>query len=268
MLGISPRPRIPQMTSGLNRPSGRTAIFWLEIFYLVGLGVLAAAYLTDWIDPRHQIGSVPTPVVWFGALGAVLISLTGVFDHPYDWDNGFLLWHIARPLVGAAVAVVAVLIVVAGILAVGSDPSPASSATNTTDIFYYLVAFVVGFREETFRLLVKRLADVVLTPGAAPGTPTAPGIATPPGTATASPPIITAVAPRSGNAGDVVTITGSGLTDTHTVRFGTAAGQGIEIASDASLTATVPPGQPGTEVVVAVSTPGGETAGPTFTYLP
>jgi len=257
---------MPHIAGSAKRPSGRTAIFWLSTLYLVALGVLAAAYVAEWIDPRHQIGALPTPVLWFGALGAVLLSLTGVFDHPYDWDDGYLLWHIARPLVGAAVAVVAVLIVIAGILAVGSNPNPASSATRTTDIFYYLVAFLVGYREDTFRLLVKRLGDVVLAPGDTPPTaPAAPAMAP---AARASTPTISGVNPPSGSADDVVTITGSGLADTSGVRFGTNTATGIEVASDASLTAIVPPGEPGSEVAVVISTPGGSVSGPTFRYLP
>jgi hypothetical protein len=226
-------------------------IFWLETVYLIGLGVLGAAYVVDWIDPRSEIGALPTPVLWFGALGAVLLSLSGVFDHPYDWDDGYLLWHIARPLVGAAVAVVAVLIVIAGILAVGTTPDPApSTVAKTTDIFYYLVAFLVGYREESFRLMVKRLGDVVLQPAD-----------------TVSAPTITEVAPRTGGAGDTVTITGTGLAQTRVVKFGTEPARRIEKASDVSLTAIVPPGQAGSEVVVAVSTPGGSASAPMpFTY--
>jgi hypothetical protein len=78
----------------LKRLTGRTAIFWLEIVYLLGLGLLAAAYLEGWFEPREHIGSLPTPVIWFGALGAVMLSLTGIFDHPYDWDDKFALWHV------------------------------------------------------------------------------------------------------------------------------------------------------------------------------
>ena len=186
----SAAPRLPAgqsttLTNGADRGtimnmnrlkiSGRTIVFLLSTVYLIGLGVLAVAYVEEWITPRHEIGSLPTPVLWFGALGAVLLSLTGVFDHRGDWDNGFLPWHISRPLVGAAVAVIAVLIVIAGILATGTQPGaeatgtePAAGATtaNTTkNIFYFLVAFIVGYREETFRLLIKRLADVILIPG-------------------------------------------------------------------------------------------------------
>src|SRR5205814_7605200 len=99
-------------------------------------------------------GPLPVGVAWFGALGAVLISLTGVFEHEHDWDASYWPWHVARPLVGVAVGVVSVLIMQAGILAVGSTPTKTDVPKN---LLYYLVAFLVGYREETFRELIKRL---------------------------------------------------------------------------------------------------------------
>jgi hypothetical protein len=245
------------------------------MLYLVGLGFLAGAYLGGWIDPRSEIGALPTPVLWFGALGAVLLSLTGVFDHPYDWDNGYLLWHIARPFVGAAVAIVAVLMFIAGILAAGSNPDPASGPNRTSDIFYYLVAFLVGYREETFRSLIKRLADVVLMPATTTTTTTtanATGTAGATTTSTTStaggptgPPKLTAVVPTGGVAGDEVVIQGSGLAAARAVTFGAVPATAIKILSDGSLTAIVPEGASG-EVVVAVTTSQGAASGPTFTY--
>src|SRR5262249_49769675 len=136
--------------------------------------------------------------------GAVLISLTGVFAHKNDWDKELWPWHISRPLIGIALGVVSVLILQAGILAVGSSPNTQSESNNTkptntstppasagsqapnpdsqpantgsqpgntgaqpannnqpvnsnstngkpSNLLYYLIAFLVGYREETFR---------------------------------------------------------------------------------------------------------------------
>jgi hypothetical protein len=88
-------------------------------------------------------------------LGAVLISLTGIFEHEHDWDEGLWPWHLARPLIGMGLAVVSVLILQAGILAVGATPQP--QPTIPKNLLYYLVAFSVGYREQTFRELIKRL---------------------------------------------------------------------------------------------------------------
>jgi hypothetical protein len=64
---------------------------------------------------------MPLAVVWFGSLGAVLISLTGIVDHSHNWDDSYDLWHLSRPLVGASLAIVSVLILQAGVLAIGFD---------------------------------------------------------------------------------------------------------------------------------------------------
>jgi hypothetical protein len=89
---------------------GRIAIFVVETIYLLLLGVLGWLVVTERIHPTTEIGTLPTAVLWFGALGAVLLSLSGIFEHMHDWDNRYIPWHLARPLVGAAVAVIAVLI--------------------------------------------------------------------------------------------------------------------------------------------------------------
>jgi uncharacterized membrane protein len=163
---------------------GRIAICVVETIYLLLLGVLGWLVVTERIHPTTEIGTLPTAVLWFGALGAVLLSLSGIFEHMHDWDNRYIPWHLARPLVGAAVAVIAVLILQAGILAVGSEPN-ASGSTTPKNLLYFLVAFLVGYREDTFRDLVKRLTDVILAPG---------------GGAVAVAPVISGVTPGAGLA--------------------------------------------------------------------
>jgi hypothetical protein len=143
----------------------REGVFWLEMGYLALLGISAWLFLTkgfpSWFDPPTALGPMPVGVPWYGALGGVVISLTGVFEHRYDWDVRYSAWHAARPFIGAAVAVVAVLVLQAGILAAGVDPEAEKSGTK--DLFYYVVAFLVGYREESFRGIIKRVGDVILT---------------------------------------------------------------------------------------------------------
>jgi hypothetical protein len=45
-----------------------------------------------------------------------------------------------------------------------------------TNLLYYLVAFLVGYREETFRELIKRLVDIILSPGNGAGAPAKTGV--------------------------------------------------------------------------------------------
>lgn len=272
----------------------RTVIFWLQIAYLLGLFSIGYVYL---IVPGHlgipdSLGLIPVGVPWFGALGAVLISLTGVFQHAHDWDESYMFWHWSRPVVGAAIAVVAVLMLQAGILSVSgsTQPQPPSSAASSTGtpsstpplgtstaapaatptmpslpassqpqqtrqqpILFYVIAFLVAYREETFRELIKRAADVILTP------------ATPP-----VPPSATAMAPQEGplGGGTQATITGNGLMGTRAVMFGTTSAF-FRIESDTQVTVTSPPGPAGpppVRVPVVVSGKGGNSTAGQFTY--
>jgi hypothetical protein len=227
------------------------AIFSLQILYLTLLATLAIIFFTnrDLIDLPSSLGPVPVPVPWFGALGAVLISLVGVTQHRHDWDPGYRFWHWARPLLGASFGAISVLIFEAGILAVGTAPS-ASTGNIPKDLLYYLIAFLVGYREETFRELVKRLTDIVFSPGQSGGTV-----------------VVNSMAPQVGSAagGTTVTLLGNGFDNTDNVRYGSAQAQ-FHIDGDGQLTVTSPPGLAGSTVNVAVATKSASVIAGAFTY--
>jgi hypothetical protein len=235
-------------------PGSQTFIFWLEMVYG---GVLAgSAYLyfnhRQLIPFGDTLGSIPLAVPWFGALGGVVISMAGVAEHQYDWNPRYRFWHWSRPLVGAALGVVSVLILQAGILAVGSSPA-GNVGSVPKNLLYYLAAFLVGYREETFRELIKRLTDVLLG-----------STSTPP-----PPPTITAVTPDHGalGGGDDVDITGSGFVDVQSVTFGQRASTRIEPIAPSHIRATVPAGATPAEVVVTVRTKTGSASEMLFTYV-
>jgi len=206
------------------------------MLYLFALGVLAVLYFTGEIDPRDRIGTIPTPVPWFGALGAVLVSLTGVFEHYADWLPSYRFWHWARPFIGAAVAVVAVLIFQAGVLAVGEDLEP--EAGTTKDILYYVIAFFVGYKEAAFREMMARVGEVLLRPG--DNAPVA--VAT-----------ITGVDPPNAPAagGTSLTIRGTALSNTKAVSFD-GAEVAIEAVADRYIKVTSPAATPGSVVITVV----------------
>jgi hypothetical protein len=231
-----------------NWTLSRSNIFVVQIFWLLALAGGAVVYfLGSWPHQLVLLGSIPIGVVWFGALGAVLISLTGIVEHAGDWDPGFNLWHLSRPLVGAALAVVGVLIIQAGIIASGTPPSAATPGVPK-NLLYYLVAFLVGYREETFRELIKRLVDLIFSPSTTPPKPA-----------------ITSLSPATGPAGGggTVKILGSGLLGTVAVSFGSVAAT-FQVDSDSQISATLPPGAAGV-VSVTVKTKGG-SASASFTY--
>ncbi|NYG05780.1 hypothetical protein BJ986_000267 [Phycicoccus badiiscoriae] len=120
---------------------------------------------------------VPLWVPWAGALGGATISLVGIVKHAHDWDPDYYLWHIARPLLGGVCGTIGVLIVVLLIKSVTASPAtpPSGGSAAAVPVAYdgpgiailAVIAFVIGFREETFRHLIERVADVILGPGSA-----------------------------------------------------------------------------------------------------
>jgi hypothetical protein len=229
----------------------RSTIFLVQIAWLIGLGALAVIYfLQQWPSKLISLGPIPIGVVWFGALGAVLISLTGVVEHADDWDEKLYLWHLSRPLMGAALGVVGVLILQAGVLAAGTQPTVGIPGTPK-NLLYFLVAFLVGYREETFRELIKRLVDLIFAPGPAP----------PPK------PTIASLNPNTGPVlgGGSVKILGSGFVGTLAVTFGSASAK-FNVDSDGQISADLPSSAAPGPVTVTVKTKGG-SATASFTYV-
>ena len=152
-------------------------LFPLALTYLLALNAVALLYafhyqpvviggltipaLRDLLPP--SVAGVPISIPWFGALGAVLIGLYGIFDHSHrDWERGLNAWHAARPFTGAALGTVGFILFSSVIRATGLTPQPTEGVGK---LVYFAVAFVVGFREETFRQMIKRVADLIVGPG-------------------------------------------------------------------------------------------------------
>jgi len=55
------------------------ALVYLSLIFALGLLFFLKRQLLFFLP--NSFGPVPVGVPWFGALGAVLISLTGVFEH-------------------------------------------------------------------------------------------------------------------------------------------------------------------------------------------
>jgi hypothetical protein len=227
----------------------RPIIFLVQILWLIALGIAAAVYFLGFWPPQLvNLGPIPIGVVWFGAVGAVLISLTGIVEHANDWNPGFNLWHLSRPLVGAALAVVGVLIIQAGVLASGTPPT-SSTPGVPKNLLYFLVAFLVGYREETFRELIKRLVDLIFSPASPPAKPT-----------------ITSLSPATGPVagGGTVKILGSGFVGTLAISFGSANAT-FKVDSDGQISADLPAASAAGAVNVLVKTKNGSATAP-FTY--
>jgi hypothetical protein len=160
--------------------------FWLGMIYIGLLLLMAVVYnLTKEPNAGTTVvgGVLPLAVPWFGALGAVTISLEGVFLWNSQWDRTYNYWHIGRPLFGAVLGIVAFFLFVVIVSASGSSPKFLEGQPGAAKdyIIFYVVAFLVGYREETFRELIKRATDLILKAGPLP--PPAPTITFKVGTA-------------------------------------------------------------------------------------
>lgn len=107
-------------------------------------------------------GPVPGSVPWWGTVGGVTISLTGIFQNAKLWDRSYQSWHVARPFLGGIVGSVGFLIFLVVIRATGTIPNVSSTISKAA---FDLVALLVGYREDVFRELLKRSTDVLLAPG-------------------------------------------------------------------------------------------------------
>lgn len=161
-----------------GRPLEASFFLWLELIYVAILITTVIVYNDPEYGFQQKIpplvaGLVPIGVPWFGAMGAVIVGLEGVFKHSGDWDARYNNWHVARPLFGAVLAIIAYFLFVLIMNAANSPPPflldgaerDAQTSGPLDFVAYFVVGFLVGYREETFRELVKRATDLILQPG-------------------------------------------------------------------------------------------------------
>lgn len=134
--------------------------FWIAIGYL---GLLVGIFLLYQVSPNaleplpDAFGPLPLGVPWFGALGGALVSLSGVFEYNRRWDPRFDYWHYSRPLVAGVIGSVGALLFYVVVQTANSG-----QAHDLNLLVFDSVAFLVGYREQTFRLLIKRVTDLLL----------------------------------------------------------------------------------------------------------
>ncbi|MCI0582317.1 MAG: IPT/TIG domain-containing protein [Chloroflexi bacterium] len=209
-------------------------VIWILVIAWLGWMVATNQPVFGYLIPG-ELKIIPTAVPWYGALGGALISLVGIHEHRYDWDRRYWTWYLARPLVGAFVAVVAVLIFQSGVLAIGVNPDQAATS-GPKDLFYYVIAFATGYREDAFRNLLRKVVDILFTSKDSIVTPT-----------------ISEVDPSEGPVGTAVAIRGSGFKGVQVVRFGTVDVEEHK-PTDSTIQTMIPAGLEPGEVDVTVAT--------------
>jgi hypothetical protein len=137
-------------------------IFGLAVTYLVLLMALFIVYATSSSfrsDIPEHFGQLPVGVAWFGATGAVIASLYGIFVHNQAWDKSYNYWHYCRPLFGAITGSIGALIYLV-LLNLGS-----TTAIKVDNPTFYVVAFVLGFADKAFMQMLQNVTNVIIKPG-------------------------------------------------------------------------------------------------------
>jgi hypothetical protein len=139
------------------------------------LVILAALLTLLWLRGRsgnvvHDLGDplagfLPLIVPWAGALGGVTKSLFGVARYTADWDPKWNLWHALRPILGAASGVVAFLIVAVVLKTANGAEVEAIVISPESLALFFVIAFVVGFKDKYFLELLSKVAGVLFSNG-------------------------------------------------------------------------------------------------------
>lgn len=204
--------------------SGRVKIFVYDIVVLIVLVVVAAVYLAQggFTGPLHG-QSLSIEAAWFGALGGLMISLKGIYDHrdgATGWDPGFDLWHIGRPFSGAVAGLVTVILL--NVVAGSADKPPNPQVV-------YAAAFIFGTQERRFFGFLFEAARLIVQ---VPDDGTSSGLK------------LTGVQPAEAATGAVVVVKGQGIAADATVKLGATALDKLTIAADGSYAAGLVPPRP------------------------
>lgn len=226
----------------------RTAIFIYDLCVALVLAVLAVAELKC---PAFQglippVARVPVYCAWFGALGGVIISLKGVYDHgasrpPGQWEDSYNLWHLGRPVSGAAAGGLTYLL----LLVVNQNGPTAPVA--------YAAAFILGTQERRFFNFLSEVGRLIVQV---------------PGEGKTGEFELTGIHPAQGAAGDPVILRGRGFAANLEVTIGGNPLGHIVVSPDGSAAAGVLPAHAAGAVDVSAANPNDGTATLTgaFTY--
>lgn len=159
-----PPPEPPKATPSPKPPLGNMPwiILALAVVYLAALIALFVTYvMVAWLRSHLPVtlGQLPIGAVWFGATGAVMSSLYGIFLHNQEWKTSYNYWHYCRPLFGAVTGSIGALIYLV-LLHLGS-----TSSVKVDPLTFYVVAFVLGFADKSFMQLLQNVTAVIVKPG-------------------------------------------------------------------------------------------------------
>ncbi len=224
----------------------RRGIFIYDLAVIAVLAVLAVLYLRyigtapasedGWwlLLMRHY--QLPIKCLWFGALGGVVISLKGIYDHPVGaangWSDAFDLWHFGRPVSGAVTGLLTYIL----LRAVNPSSEPAAAVL-------YAAAFILGTQEARFFNFLYEVGRLIVQVPQREST----GLK------------VTDIQPAQGKAGDVLVVRGQGFATGCVVKLKDAPLTALSIASDGAAVAGIIPAGASGPVDLVVANPDGAT---------
>lgn len=174
--------------------------------------------------------------MWFGALGGIVISLKGVYDHCCDhgeWDRCFDLWHYGRPISGALTGLITLVL----LLAINPKGTPSEPVV-------YAIAFIFGTQERRFFNFLSEVAALVVRVPNEDQQAGLKGID---------------IQPSEGKEGAVVLITGRGFAQGASVTIGSNKLGNVVVSKDGTtIVGIVPAGAAGTAVDVTIANASGD----------
>lgn len=140
--------------SRLQRWLTITALAWFLLLGVVGGGLKAAE-----VQPWGQVllGLAYWRYLLMGALGGVTIVVWGLIKHTVDldFDPDYARYYYFKPILGAVMGLVAVLVILAGFVAVQG------TVTVSSPLPLYIVAFLAGFSERFFIRIIDRVTTAL-----------------------------------------------------------------------------------------------------------
>ena len=206
----------------------------IVVFLLLLAGLIYVKYPSYFpFDPLEV--KISVHAMWFGALGGIVISLKGVYDHSCahgDWDDAYDYWHFGRPISGALTGLITLVLLLA------------INPKEPNQPIVYAIAFIFGTQESRFfNFLFEVAALVVRVPNDEKNTELK-GID---------------IQPSEGKDGAIVLITGHGFAKGATVTLGANKLANVVVSKDgATIVGTLPAGTAGAAVDVTIANPTGE----------
>jgi hypothetical protein len=175
--------------------------------------------------------------IWFGALGGIIISLKGVYDHAFGrdpWNDSFNLWHLGWPVSGGIAGLMTFLL-----LALVSSNVPSEPVA-------YAAAFIFGTQERRFFRPLSEVARLIVQV---------------PSETTQQPLTIANISPDHGPAGTPIRIIGTGFDPKATATLSGAPIENVVVRDGTSISGVAPKKPAGVDKAdLMVTNPDGATS--------